>query len=101
MEREVGTQEGLEIPSYQYTYDPTGSLLRSEAFEKNSACIQHGHGTDMVVCAMENESVPESLFSKKHVKTYGGSILFAFRIVKTNDFYMIFYKNYDPRASPS
>ena len=61
MEREVGTQEGLEIPSYQHTYDPTGSLLKSEAFEKNSACIQHGHGTDMVVCAMENESVPESL----------------------------------------
>ena len=77
MEREVGTQEGLEIPSYQHTYDPTGSLLRSEAFEKNSACIQHGHGTDMVVCAMENESVPESL-SKSLEKPMVGAYFLHF-----------------------
>ena len=61
MEREVGTEEGLEIPSYQHTYDLTEFLLRSEAFQKSSACVQHGYGADMMVCAVENERVSESL----------------------------------------
>ena len=61
MEREVGKEECLEIPSYQHTYDLTESLLRSEAFQKSSAydptCARHRQGG----MRSGNESVSESL----------------------------------------
>ena len=75
----------LDIPPYQHTYDLTDSISRSEAFQKSSACVQHGYGADMMVCAVENERVSES-HRKIILKKCGGGILFAFRIVKNNDF---------------
>ncbi len=45
VEREVGTQEGLEIPSYQYTYDPTEFPLTERSFSEeerlNPTCARH------------------------------------------------------------